>query len=102
MEISVILSIIGIALIVTLFVTAYNLMKIREVEHSVPQKLGKSLADSIKELNPDKRYIIALPSSMSEEDFDTAFAVLRSHLDLENSDTHIVIMHGNISMVEFS
>lgn len=69
---------------------------------SVPHLLGQYAAQTIKTLDPKKRYIISLPSSMSDSEFDEAFGVIEEHLDLTSSDTHIIIMHGDVSMVEFS
>lgn len=69
---------------------------------SVPHLLGQYASQTIKTLDPTKRYIISLPSSMSDSDFDEAFGVIEEHLGLQSSETHIIIMHGDISMVEFS
>jgi len=69
---------------------------------SVPHLLGQYAAKTVKTLDPKKRYIIALPASMSDSDFDKAFGVIEEHLGLSTSETHIIIMHGDIAMVEFS
>ena len=66
------------------------------------QSIPETLAESIKTLIPGNRYIITLPSSMTEKEFDDAFKVLNDHLDLENSNTYVVVMHGDIKIVEFS
>ena len=68
----------------------------------MPRLLGQYAAQTVKTLDPTKRYIISLPSSMSDSDFDTAFSVIEEHLNLQNSETYIIIMHGDVSMVEFS
>lgn len=60
------------------------------------------LAESIKTLEPGNRYIITLPASMTDKEFDEAFEIMNSHLDLQNSNTYVVIMHGDIRIVEFS
>lgn len=97
MELSNILVTIG-ALGLALLLSLY----IRKSVKQLQTYLLVSLSDRIKTLDPNKRYIISLPSSMSDTEFDEAFEVMKSHLDLESSNTHIVIMHGDVRMVEFS
>lgn len=70
--------------------------------NGIPHILGKYAAQTVKTLDPKKRYIIALPSTMSDSEFDEAFSVIEEHLGLTTSDTHIIIMHGDVTMVEFS
>ena len=84
----------GLALLLSLYV--------RKSVQQLQTYLLVSLSDRIKTLDPNKRYIISLPSTMSDTEFDEAFEVMKSHLDLESSNTHIVIMHGDVRMVEFS
>ena len=64
--------------------------------------IPETLAEGIKTLEPGNRYIITLPSSMTSTEFDVAFDELNDHLDLKNSNTYVVIMHGDIKIVEFS
>jgi hypothetical protein len=78
--------------------TIYSYTMVRKLKQAIP----KTLAESIKTLTPGNRYIITLPSSMTEQEFNAAFDALNEHLDLTNSDTHVVIMHGDIRIVEFS
>jgi hypothetical protein len=75
----------------------YSYTMIRKLKQVIP----KTLAETIK-LVPGNRYIITLPSSMTEQEFNAAFDALNKHLDLTNSDTYVVIMHGDIRIVEFS
>lgn len=75
-----------------------NYRSLVRLKASIP----KTLVESIKTLEPGNRYIITLPSSMTDAEFDAAFNALNNHLDLKNSNTHVVIMHGDIRIVEFS
>ncbi len=61
-----------------------------------------SLGPSIAKLDPDSRYILSLPETLTESEFEEAVGAMRSSLDLENSNIHIVIVHGNVTVVEFS
>lgn len=61
-----------------------------------------SLGPSIATLDPDNRYILSLPDSLTEGEFDAAVEAMRKSLGLENANIHIVIVHGNVTMVEFS
>lgn len=88
------------------FVLAYFIW-LREVKNAdkianMISMLSTNFANRIKELNPEKRYIISFPSNMTEDEFNEAFDILSNSLDLPSSQTHIVVMHGDISMVEFS
>lgn len=78
--------------------TIYSYTMVRKLKQSIP----KTLAESIKTLTPGNRYIITLPASMTSAEFDEAFDELNDHLDLANSNTYVVIMHGDIRIVEFS
>lgn len=64
--------------------------------------IPETLAESIKVLEPGNRYIITLPASMTDNEFDEAFEIMNGHLDLQNANTYVVIMHGDIRIVEFS
>jgi len=95
----------SVAIILILFVEVLLVIKYLQINKRVNaynKIFGQGMAERIKELDPKKKYIIALPASMSDTDFDTAFGVMRDHLELGDADTHIVIMHGDLSMVEFS
>ncbi len=61
-----------------------------------------ALGPAIAKLDPDSRYILSLPETLTEGEFEDAVEAMRSSLDLENSNVHIVIVHGNVTMVEFS
>ncbi len=61
-----------------------------------------ALGPTIAKLDPDSRYVLSLPETLTEEEFEDAVGAMRSSLDLENSNIHIVIVHGNVTMVEFS
>ena len=98
MELNIVLAITLIVLGLTLSVGFY----VRKSVQQLKTYLLVSLSDRIKTLDPNKRYIISLPSGMSDMEFDEAFEVMKSHLDLESSNTHIVIMHGDVRMIEFS
>ena len=76
----------------------YNYRSILKLKQSI----SDMLVESIKILEPGNRYIITLPASMTDDEFNDAFEVINSHLNLENSDTYVVIMHGDIRIVEFS
>jgi len=78
--------------------TIYSYNIVRKLKQSIPE----TLAESIKTLTPGNRYIITLPSSMTDQEFNDAFDALTKHLDLANSNTYVVIMHGDIKIVEFS
>lgn len=90
---------IGIIGFVSGVLSYLNTQKLRK---SISNLVGEQLANSVKTLDPNKRYIVSLPGSMTEEEFDAAFGVMRDFLDLETSQTHIVIMHGDVKMIEFS
>lgn len=69
---------------------------------SITESIVNSLGPSIAKLDPDSRYILSLPETLTESEFAEAVKAMRDSLDLENSNTHIVIVHGNVTMVEFS
>lgn len=75
-----------------------NYRSLVRLKSSIPE----ILVESIKTLEPGNRYIITLPSSMTDAEFDAAFDALNDHLDLKNSNTYVVVLHGNIKIVEFS
>jgi len=87
-----------IAVILACLSAVYNYRELFRLKQSIPE----TLAETIKTLTPGNRYIITLPSSMTDAEFDTAFDELNKHLDLANSNTYVVIMHGDIKIVEFS
>ncbi len=86
-----------ISVIACLF-ALYNYRSVLKFKKSFPEILG----ENIKMLTPGNRYIITFPSSMTDQEFDDAFNALNDHLDLKNSNTYVVVMHGDIKIVEFS
>ena len=70
--------------------------------NNLTRKIVSSLGPSIATLDPDNRYILSLPESLSDQEFEAAVKAMRGSLDLENSNIHIVIVHGNVTMVEFA
>jgi len=64
--------------------------------------LAGQIGPSLATLEPDKRYILALPSSLTDSEFAEAVDQMRRTLGLEDTVTHVVIVHGEINMVEFS
>lgn len=70
--------------------------------NSLTKEIVNSLGPSIAKLSPDSRYILSLPESLSDQEFEEAVGAMRDNLSLENANTHIVIVHGNVTMVEFS
>jgi hypothetical protein len=60
------------------------------------------LKTAIVALDPEKRYIITLPPEIEGDDFEDIAAIIKRHLELENSQTKIVLMEGSIQVVEFS
>ena len=97
MESNILIIVSIISAIVCLLAT-YNYTAIRKLRQCIPE----ALIESLKTLDPEKRYIITFPSAMTEEDFEEAFEVMNDHLSLEDAHTHVVIMHGKIQIVEFS
>jgi len=96
---------ISIALYISLIALGFGSIlfyKQRKFEQEIMAVFGKAIALNIAELDPKKRYIISLPQEMSNEEIETAFKIMKDHLDLENSDTHVVLMQGNVRIVEFS
>lgn len=83
---------------ITCLLALFNYKAIRRLKKLIPE----ILSESVKTLDPGNRYIITLPASMTDEEFDVAFKVLNDHLSLETSNTYVVIMHGDIKIVEFS
>ncbi len=61
-----------------------------------------ALGPSIAKLDPDSRYILSLPETLTDEEFEESVEMMKKHLALENSNIHIVIVQGNVTMVEFS
>ncbi len=66
------------------------------------QEIVRAFGPTIATLSPGNRYILSLPDSLTEGEFATAVEAMRESLDLKNSNIHIVIVHGNVTMVEFS
>ncbi len=84
--------------VIACLVAFNNYRSLVKIKSSIPE----ILAEGIKTLEPGNRYILTLPSSMTDAEFDEAFDALNKHLDLQNSNTYVVIMHGDIKIVEFS
>ncbi len=61
-----------------------------------------ALGPAIAKLDPECRYVLSLPGTLTDEEFEDAVEMMKKHLDLENSNIHIVIVQGNVTMVEFS
>ncbi len=78
-----------------------HVRRIRTYDRLTTDIVG-SLGPSIAKLDPDSRYVLSLPETLTEKEFEEAVKAMRDSLDLENSNTHIVIVHGNVTMVEFS
>ncbi len=68
----------------------------------IVRDLARSFGPTIATLSPDNRYILSLPESLSDSEFESAVVAMRESLDLRNSNIHIVIVHGNVTMVEFA
>ncbi len=66
------------------------------------EQLAEALAQNLLHLDPNNRYILSFPFDISDADFDELVEKMRQTLDLENSNTHIVIVQGKVTMVEFS
>lgn len=64
--------------------------------------LTDSVGIAVARLKEGKKYIISLSDTLSDEEFEDAVEVMRKSLDLENSNIHIVIVQGNVTLVEFS
>lgn len=84
--------------VIACLVALNNYRSLVRLKASIPE----TLAEGIKTLESGNRYIITLPASMTDKEFDEAFEIMNSHLDLQNSNTYVVIMHGDIRIVEFS
>lgn len=70
--------------------------------NELTKEIVLALGPTIARLDPDSRYILSLPESLSVDEFEESVKTLRDSLGLENSNIHIVIVHGNVTMVEFS
>ncbi len=70
--------------------------------NDLTKEIVSSFGPIIATLSPDNRYILSLPESLTEGEFEEAVGAMRNSLDLDNSNIHIVIVHGNVTMVEFS
>lgn len=64
--------------------------------------LASSTIIAVARLEEGKRYILSLPETLSDSEFTEAVVVMKKSLDLENSNIHIVIVQGNVTLVEFS
>ncbi len=64
--------------------------------------LAGSMGTAIATLDEGKRYIVSLPDTLSDSEFEDAVAVMGKSLDLKNSNIHLVIVQGNVTLVEFS
>lgn len=96
MEILVIAILIGLAYLGT---TTFILRKMREVH---TEELGKAIAQNLVQLKPENRYILSFPFDISDVDFDELVKGITLSLDLENSNTHIVVVQGRVNMIEFN
>jgi hypothetical protein len=77
----------------------YSIFKFRREQ---AEQIEKVITDNLLVLKPENRYIISFPFEISDEDFDEVVEKISNSLDLENSDTHVVIVQGQVTMIEFS
>ena len=66
-----------------------------EVNH---QRLAEVIVNNIIELKAGNRYIISFPFDVTEEELTGIITTL----DLENSETHVVLVEGTVTVLEFS
>lgn len=79
--------------------TIFSVNKFRSIQ---AEDFGKALAKNLVTLHPENRYILSFPFEISDEKFDRIIDQLKDTLDLENSNTHLVIVQGSVKMIEFS
>lgn len=61
-------------------------------------RLAKALVENMIKLIPGNRYLISFPFELTEEELSN----VKATLDLENSETHVILVDGTVRVVEFS
>lgn len=87
---------------VSVAVNALMLSKVIRFRNTQTEKLGKAIANNLVVLKPGNRYILSFPFEIPDEKFDQIVSKISNSLDLENSNTHVVIVQGQVTMIEFS
>ncbi|HEC64221.1 MAG TPA: hypothetical protein ENI23_02900 [bacterium] len=62
------------------------------------ERLAKALVENMIKLVPGNRYLISFPFELTEEELSD----VKATLDLENSETHVILVDGTVRVVEFS
>ncbi len=62
------------------------------------ERLAKALVENMIKLTPGNRYLISFPFELTEEELSN----VKATLDLENSETHVILVDGIVRVVEFS
>ena len=98
------MELLAILLFGTILLGLETYLHVRRVRRygEIVRDLARSFGPTIATLSPDNRYILSLPESLSDSEFASAVVAMRESLDLRNSNIHIVIVHGNVTMVEFA
>lgn len=79
-----------------------TIFSVNKIKNDQTEQIGKAFARNMLKLNPNSRYILSFPFEISDEEFDEVVENITLALDLENSDTHVVIVQGKVTMIEFN
>jgi hypothetical protein len=75
---------------------------VERVKKIQTEQLGIAIAKNLVQLKPEHRYILSFPFDISDDDFDDLAKQITASLDLENSETHVVVVQGRVNMIEFN
>jgi hypothetical protein len=75
---------------------------VERVQKIQTEQLGIAIAKNLVQLKPENRYILSFPFDISDTEFDQLIESITATLDLENSNTHVVIVQGRVNMIEFN
>jgi hypothetical protein len=80
--------------------TWLHFRRVQTYKNLTDQAEAASIA--IAQLEEGKKYIVSIPETLSDSEFEEAVAVMDRNLDLMGSNIHLVIVQGNVTLVEFS